>query len=161
MDTDLRLTIELVPSPCWYGNLRKALPKREWDKIRKSVYAEYEYKCGICGTEGRLECHELWAYDDENHVQALRGFIALCPLCHRVKHIGLTGKLADEGIVDYEAVVQHFMKVNECSRNIFEQHKGQAFMQWAQRSECQWETNFGPYQSVFESIHQRRRKLSE
>lgn len=147
MATGLKLTIELVPASSWYVNLRKVLPKKEWDKIRKSVYAEYGHKCGICNAEGRLECHELWEYDDNSHVQTLRGFIALCPMCHRVKHLGLTGIQAAEGIIDYEEVVQHFLKVNECSRDTFEQHRKQAFEQWRQRSQYQWELNLGAYQN--------------
>jgi hypothetical protein len=128
--------------------MRKVVPKAEWDKIRKSAYAEQNDRCGICGAEGRLECHELWEYDDEKHIQTLRGFIALCSLCHRVKHIGLAGIHASKGILDYEQVVDHFLKVNECSRDVFEQHKKQAFEQWRVRSQYQWEVNLGAYESL-------------
>ncbi|ABY33893.1 MAG TPA: HNH endonuclease [Chloroflexus aurantiacus] len=147
---NLRLVIELVPSTSWYANMRKVLPRKVWDNIRKSVYAEYGHRCGICGATGRLECHERWEYDDEKHIQTLRGFIALCPLCHRVKHIGLAGIHAAKGIVDYEKVAQHFMNVNRCDRDTFEQHKKQAFAQWRQRSRYQWQIDFGPYQSIVE-----------
>lgn len=160
MAMNLQLTIELVPATSWYANLRKILPTKEWDKIRKSVYAEYGHKCGICGAAGRLECHELWEYDDENHVQTLRGFIALCPLCHRVKHIGLTEIHAAEGLIDYEEVVQHFMKVNECDRGTFEQHRKQAFEQWKQRSQHQWKIDLGPYQSIVEETGYPKNSLS-
>ena len=148
MTSRLRLTIELVPATSWYNNMRKVIPKAEWDNIRKSVYAEQNNRCGICGAEGRLECHELWEYDDEKHIQTLRGFIALCSLCHRVKHIGLAGIHASKGILDYEQVVDHFLKVNECSRDVFEQHKKQAFEQWRVRSQYQWEVNLGAYESL-------------
>jgi hypothetical protein len=153
--SELRLTIELVPAPLWYTNLRKLLPRKEWDKIRKSVYEAYGHKCGICGAEGKLECHEIWEYDDENHIQILKGFIALCPLCHRVKHFGRTSVLAAQGEItdeEYEEVVQHFMKVNRCDREAFKQHVREALEQWKQRSEHRWEVNFGPYQSLVEEI---------
>jgi hypothetical protein len=148
MEKSLRLTIELVPKTSWYNNMRKVIPQKAWDKLRKSVYAEYGHRCGICGAEGRLECHEIWEYDDQNHTQTLRGFIALCPLCHRVKHIGLAGILALKGELDCEQVVLHFMKVNECSRDVFEQHKKQAFEQWRLRSQYQWVVNLGQYESL-------------
>jgi len=113
----LKLTIELVPSTSWYDNLRKYTSKEDWDKIRKRTYAEYGNRCGICEAEGRLNCHEIWEYDDKKHIQRLVGFIALCDMCHHVKHIGLAGILASEGKLDYEKVVEHFMKVNNCDRD--------------------------------------------
>jgi hypothetical protein len=67
-----------------------------------------------------------------------------------VKHIGLAGIHAAKGIVDYEKVAQHFMNVNRCDRDTFEQHKKQAFAQWRQRSRYQWQIDFGPYQSIVE-----------
>lgn len=145
----LKLIIELVPSTSWYDNLRKVIPKVEWDKLRKQVYAKYGHKCGICGTDsGRLNCHEIWEYDDHNHEQRLIGFIALCDLCHHVKHIGLAGILASEGKLDYDKVVQHFTKVNGCDRRTFEEHKEQAFAQWRERSGYEWKVDLGAYKDL-------------
>ncbi len=148
---ELKLTIELVPQTSWYDNMRKVIPKTQWDKLRKRVYAEYGHKCGICGaTEGRLNCHEIWKYDDTNHEQKLKGFIALCDLCHHVKHIGLAGILSQEGKLDLEKVVEHFMKVNGCDRKTFEEHRRKAFEQWRERSRHSWRVNLGEYESVVE-----------
>lgn len=145
----LRLTIELVPSTSWYNNLRKVIPKSEWDKLRKRVYAKYGHRCGICGTDSsRLNCHEIWEYDDHTHVQRLVGFIALCDLCHHVKHIGLAGVLASQGKLDYEKVVEHFMKVNGCDRKTFEEHERQAFAQWEERSRYEWKVDLGEYEDI-------------
>ena len=69
---ELKLKIELVPHTSWYKNLRKMLPKSEWDKIRKGTYAEYGHKCGICGANGRLNCHEIWKYDDKKQSKPYR-----------------------------------------------------------------------------------------
>jgi hypothetical protein len=144
----MRLTIELVPKTSWYSNMRSAMPQSAWDKLRKSIYDQYDQRCGVCGAEGRLECHETWEYDDKKHVQTLRGFIALCTLCHRVKHIGLAGIHALEGKLDYEQVIAHFMRVNECNRKAFEQHKKKAFQQWRLRSQYPWQVNLGVYDSL-------------
>ena len=90
-----KLTIELVPATSWYANLRKLIPKADWDKLRRQVYARYGHRCGVCGASNtRLNCHEIWKYEQRKRIQRLLGFIALCDLCHHVKHIGLAGILA-------------------------------------------------------------------
>lgn len=142
----LRLSIELVPQTCWYSNMRKVLSRAEWDKLRKQIYAQYEHQCAICGAKGTLHCHEIWLYDDEAHRQTLQGFIALCEWCHHVKHIGLAGILANEGKLDYEQVVAHFLEVNQCNRERFESHRAEAFQQWRGRSRHQWKTDLGIWQ---------------
>lgn len=142
----LKLRIELVPSTTWYNNLRKEIPKERWDVLRREVYAKYGHKCGICSSSGRMNCHELWAFDERRHVQTLTGFISLCDWCHHVKHIGLAGILASRGELDYDKVVEHFMKVNACSRSAFERHKDEAFDLWDERSRHRWKVvvgNFG------------------
>jgi hypothetical protein len=145
---ELKLCIELVPVPLWHLNPRRAMGRTAWDKLRKEVYAQYGYKCGICEAQGRLNCHEIWQYDDEAHIQTLIGFIALCEWCHHIKHIGLAGGLAQEGKLDYERLIQHFLDVNQCTREEFELHKKQAFDQWSERSDHAWEVNWGAYASV-------------
>lgn len=144
---ELELTIELVPSNSWYDNLRIVLPPSKWDQIRKRTYAEYGNRCGICGAEERLNCHEIWEYDDRRHIQKLIGFIALCDMCHHVKHIGLAGILAKEGKLDYGAVIDHFMKVNNCDKKTFEKHIERAFSQWRERSKYDWQADLGEYRN--------------
>lgn len=141
----MKLTIELVPSTCWYNNLRKYMSKAEWDRLRRSVYAEYGHRCAVCGASGMMICHEIWRYDDENHIQALMGFTALCSMCDHVKHIGFAGILAKQGKLDFNKVVEHFMKVNECDKAAFEAHYQDAFAQWRARSQYQWTTDLGEY----------------
>src|SRR5438132_594011 len=110
----LKLTIDLVPRTSWYQNLRTAVGRPEWDRIRRQAYADYGHRCGVCGAAGMLNCHELWAYDDTSHVQRSAGFIALCTLCHHVKHIGHAGILASQGKLDFNTIIAHFMHVNAC-----------------------------------------------
>lgn len=141
----LRLQTELVPEPCWYSNMRKAMALAAWDKLRKQVYAQYGYRCGICGASARLHCHEIWQYDDKEHIQTLQGFIALCEWCHHVKHLGLADILAREGRLDYDRVIAHFLTVNQCGWEDFELHRRQAFNQWRERNNYQWRTDLGKY----------------
>ena len=147
MTKALKLTAELVPQTSWYNNMRSAFPAVTWDRIRKNVYAQHQYRCGICDAEGRLSCHEIWEYEDASYRQALRGFIALCDWCHHVKHLGLAGILASEGRLDYERVVRHFMQVNGCDRAVFDKHHREAMAQWVERSRHPWQVDLGEYQS--------------
>lgn len=149
------LTIELVPQPCWYSNMRKAVTRSSWGALRRQVYAQYHHRCGICQAKGQLQCHEIWRYDDEQHLQTLQGFIALCEWCHHVKHLGLSGILAEEGKLDYGRVVQHFLTVNRCSLEDFERHRQQAFAQWRVRNAYEWRTDLGLYAYLVSDAEQQ------
>ncbi len=87
---ELRLTVDsMFPKSLSNQGLSKVLPKSRWDKIRIPIYFDYDHKCAICEGEpilGKLHCHEVWSYDERTRTQKLDEFIALCDLCHRVKH---------------------------------------------------------------------------
>ncbi len=133
----LKLDIELIPSTAWFNNLRNIAGQAKWDKIRKKCYKEAGYRCEICGGKGRkwpVECHERWEFVD-NKINLL-GFIALCPPCHEVKHIGFAstrGRL--------EVARSHFMKVNNISLEDANHHIEEAFKLHAERSQQEWEMN--------------------
>lgn len=87
----MKLPIELVPTSCWYSNVRSKVTAATWTRIRHNVADGAGHRCQICdraGTGHPVECHEIWGYDDATHVQRLEGLIALCPDCHLVKHFG-------------------------------------------------------------------------
>lgn len=140
--TDLRLTIELVPATAWGQNLRRALPRAAWERLRARVLAASGHRCAICGAGGRLHCHEVWNYDDERHIQRLVGCLALCRLCHAVKHLGHSELLASRGQLDEEWLIAHFMRVNACDRATFAAHRAAAYDQWAERSRHDWTLEF-------------------
>jgi len=147
----LKLTIDLVPETSWYDNLRSKMSNKDWDKLRRSIYAAYDYKCGICGKDNtQLHCHEIWEYDDKKHIQTLKGFIALCVMCHHVKHIGLAGILAGQGQLDFEDVIKHFMKVNNCDEQTFHEHYDDAFEIWNKRSAVKWKIDLKQYESLIQ-----------
>jgi len=144
----MKLFIELVPSTCWYINLRKELTQTEWDKIRKEVYARAGYQCEICGAKGRLSCHEIWEYNDKTNTQKLKGFQALCDNCHNIKHMGFVNVQISEGKWPEsrrEELAQHFMQVNNVTRDEFENHVTTAFEEWGQRSQKEWTTDLGNF----------------
>lgn len=151
----MKLEIDLVPATSWYKNLRDLLPRSVWDRTRVKAYADSGYRCAICGAKAKLNCHEIWEYDDEKHIQKLKGFIALCHLCHDVKHFGRTQIVAQQRR-DYEYIEQvilHFAKVNNCNRDEFTKHQKKAFEQWREWSLQEWQIDFGAYAS---SLARRR-----
>ena len=131
-----KLNFQLVPDGCWYTNLRSALPREVWDRLRRAAYRRAGGKCSICGAEGRLEAHEVWNYDDEKHIQSLADIIAVCPACHEVIHIGRTSLLGREA----EAQA-HFMKVNGATQSEYHAALGEANRIHAERSRHEWLTD--------------------
>jgi hypothetical protein len=69
-------------------------------------------------------------------------------MCHSVKHIGRAGHLARAGVLDYEALVKHFMAVNDCDEATFEEHRTQALDVWRRRSTHPWTVDLGPYAAI-------------
>ena len=103
-----------------------------------------------CAAAGRLNCHEAWSYDEERRIQKLMGFHAVCNMCHHVTHFGLAQILARQGHLDLEAVVKHFLKVNDVERERFEAHKTEAFRLWRERSNHEWQIDLGEWASLVE-----------
>ena len=77
------------------------------------------------------------------HIQKLVWFTLLCKMCHHVKHIGLAGILADEVKLDYDSLIEHFCRVNGCTKKEFEQYRDKAFEVWENRSGHDWKQDFG------------------
>lgn len=152
--TSYRLEIELVPQTAWYCNLRKVVTQKQWDVLRRQCYRAWGCRCGVCGAGGRLSCHEQGHCNDEIYLQTLKGFIALCDLCHHCKHIGYAGILARQGQLDFAQVVAHFCRVNACTEDEFEHTSDQAFAQFYRRSRHPWETDLGRF-SPFVTTPQR------
>lgn len=135
----MKLSIELVPKSSWYNNVRSQVSKEKWDYLRRETYKESNYQCEICGGKGDkwpVECHEIWHYDDDNCIQKLNGLIALCPDCHRVKHIGfakIQGKLGQ--------AIKQLNKVNNMTDTQAKNYISQVFEVWRERSKHSWEVD--------------------
>lgn len=135
-----KLAVELIPSTCHFSNVRTTVTAAEWDKIRFISYAAANNKCEICGSHGKLqgykhfvECHEIWNYDDINHVQTLVGLISLCPICHQVKHIGRSIAIGKIGVCK-----QQLAKVNKWTPKEIDDHIVSSFELHKERSKHQW-----------------------
>jgi hypothetical protein len=144
----LELTIDLVPESSWGQNLRLLLGRTRWDKLRKQILGEQGNVCAVCGAAEKLQCHEVWEFNDETGVQLLRGFQATCNLCHFASHFGLAQRLADQGHLNLDNVIEHFLKVNGVTMEQFRRHKTDAFALWRKRSEREWTLDFGQWASL-------------
>lgn len=145
MTSKPKLTIELVPSSCFYSNVRTVLPKKEWDRLRKESYKKANYKCEICkgsglnqGYKHALECHEIWEYrsDGKTNIQHLKGLISLCPRCHQAKHIGRTIAIGKK-----TTIFKHIAKINKWTTKMVENYVGACFQEHKLRSKIKWKLN--------------------
>jgi len=130
------LTVELVPSTCWFSNVRENVSRKTWDFLRKSTYKKANHKCEICGGRGDkwpVECHEIWDYDDTNQIQKLSNLTALCPDCHRVKHIGLA-EIQGLG----EQAEAHLAKINNWNTEQKDDYLETVWDIWGKRSSHHW-----------------------
>jgi hypothetical protein len=147
---DLKLCIELVPKTCWKKNLRTQMKRSRWDKLRKKVHADQGNACCVCGAGGKFFCHEIWDYDDEQHVQKLRGFLAICTLCNAVIHFGVALEIAGASGLSPDSVIEHFMRVNGVERDVFVAHAAEAYAVWQRRSSHEWQIDFGEWAALVE-----------
>ncbi|HEX8137985.1 MAG TPA: HNH endonuclease [Pyrinomonadaceae bacterium] len=130
------LTIELVPRSSWYRNVRSNVSAGEWERLKRVTFRRARYACEVCGGRGRkwpVECHEVFAYDDERRVQKLVRLLALCPACHEVKHIGLAHVRGNQA-----RAVAHLARVNGWSLSDASFYVEGCFELWHRRSCHQW-----------------------
>lgn len=138
--TEPKLNIELVPSSTWGTNLRSVLRISRWHTLRRWCYERAGHVCEICGGSGleqgrghAVECHERWQYDDVRGMQKLVGVIALCPACHRCKHVGRAIAVGAG-----KPTLRHLARVNGWSPEETEAHVAAAFAIQQFRSLHDW-----------------------
>lgn len=136
----IKLSVELIPSTCHFSNVRTTVSSKQWDKIRYLSYEKSNNKCEICGDTGKnqgykhnVECHEIWSYDDNKHVQKLIGLISLCPLCHQVKHIGRASAIGKQGVC-----FAQLERVNGWHHKQVVEHVAECFEVYKERSKHSW-----------------------
>ncbi|OLT19601.1 DNA primase [Pseudonocardia sp. CNS-139] len=137
------LFVDLVPTTCWFTNVRTCVSPRDWDRLRRMILGRAGHRCEICGaTEDRtvqrwLEAHERWHYQATGElggVQALRRLICLCSPCHLVTHFGhanVTGRT--------EEAFAHLRAVTGMTQQQAVEHVFAAERLWLQRSEKTWD----------------------
>jgi len=146
------LSIGLVPQSTWYDNVRSRVTQKTWKDIR---YTFVKGQCQYCGyAKGKLFCHEVWRYNvmkggrKREYVQELTGFEAVCFLCHSVHHFGLAQVMAREGRLDMSELIEHYCRVNGCTKEDFELDKKEAFELWEERSKHDWSVDISYLDSL-------------
>lgn len=115
------------------------MQRKEWDKVRKTAYAHYGYRCAICGQDNiTLYGHEDWKYDYDKSIQQLNSILALCNMCHMCNHLGFAGIQAEKGRLNYSELIEHWCRINSATEQDFKEHQEVAFQLWSLRSEFEW-----------------------
>jgi Domain of unknown function (DUF5710) len=133
------LFVDLVPSSCWFTNVRSCVSQRDWERLRRMITNRAGRRCEIChrgeDRESRrwLEAHERWAYDDKTKVQTLRRLICLCTDCHTATHFGLASLNGKDG-----EAFRHLCAVTGLPAKEVEGQIHAAFELWAGRSIIEW-----------------------
>lgn len=133
------LYVDLVPSSCWFTNVRYCVEQSDWDKIRKKVYSRINYTCECCfrnciKEKIPIEAHERWEYDYSNQIQKLVRLIGLCKPCHLVTHIGFARISGKE-----EEALEHLKKVRGFNLEELREHVDIAYAMWLERNQYSWE----------------------
>jgi len=141
------LFVDLVPSSCWFTNVRSCVARADWDRLRRMVLGRAAQRCEACDRgpnreSGRwLELHERWAYSDcdpgrGSPVQVLRRLICLCTDCHRVTHLGRVIKVDGEAAA--QVAFDHLRAVTGMGDDQANAHVAAAFERWQRRSRIAW-----------------------
>ena len=137
-----KLAIELVPFTMHGCNVRSRITADQWKKVCSVVHkkARNDHRCTICNSSGKsqgftwpVECHELWLFDEVTHTQKLMGMQSICPMCHKVKHLGLATRHGYG-----EAAMAHLAKVNKIDAAHAERLVAHAKSVVKQRSSHEW-----------------------
>lgn len=132
------LFVDLIPSSCWFTNVRYCIHPSDWDRVRKFIYERVNYICECCGVNTKLhniqlDAHERWLYDDVTHTQKLIRIVALCADCHQTTHIGLAGIRGKK-----EEATEHLQKVRNFTEEECKEHINNAFKIWRDRCNFEW-----------------------
>ncbi len=133
------LFVDLVPTSCWFTNVRWCVDSKDWERLRRMVNNRARHRCEVCGrgkdpgTRRWLEAHERWAYDNATHVQSLRRIILLCTDCHQTTHFGFAQVSGNES-----HALAHLMRITGMTANQAQQHIDDAFRLWNRRSNRNW-----------------------
>lgn len=134
------LFVDLVPSSCWFTNLRSCVTPRDWERLRRMITSRAGQQCEACAAAADrdarrwLEAHERWTYDRATCTQTLRRLICLCTDCHHVTHYGYASQVL--GLEPH--VFAHLVKVTTMTPAQAREHIDAAFTLWRRRSAMTW-----------------------
>ncbi|MED3972280.1 hypothetical protein COM86_12590 [Priestia megaterium] len=124
--SNFKLKVDWKPAPFRGHSVKRNISQSLWSKIRKQILEERECKCRICGYEPDeanlryLEMHEIERYDEDNLICTLEGIDLICKRCHAFHHLGFTFSRTTKE--QFDELIQHFIKVNDCTEEDFRNH---------------------------------------
>ncbi|WP_199730246.1 DUF5710 domain-containing protein [Amycolatopsis panacis] len=133
------LFVDLVPSSCWFTNVRYCVSVQDWERLRRMLLRRARYQCEACERgEDRdakrwLEAHERWSFDASTLTQKLVRLICLCTDCHQTTHYGLAQVRGRDA-----AAFAHLRAVTGMSEQAAQDHVRDAFEVWQRRSQASW-----------------------
>lgn len=135
---------DMVPSSCWFTNVRSHVATADWDRLRKMVYRRAGNRCEACGAgknhDARrwLEAHERWRYVHQprsgRYIQRLTRLVCLCTSCHQATHFGHAQLMGYE-----QDALAHLCHVNDWTPQQAWERVDAAFSVWDRRSARVWE----------------------
>jgi len=150
----LVLSVRPIPRPLWGLNLRAALGKYRWSKLRRGIVAERGLACQTCGKKNdeaqKINAHEVWSYDTTTTpaVARLDRITLDCWHCHACEHFPRTILLVREGVLRHDAIsdtTEHWCRVNGATPLAFDKHLREAMAEWKRLSAFEWTANYGIY----------------
>lgn len=132
------LFVDLIPSSCWFTNVRYCVDSEDWKCIRKKVYSRINYVCECCKKNCiveklQIEAHERWSYDYSTLTQKLVRIIGLCKPCHLVTHYGFARISGKE-----QETFEHLKKVRGFELDELKKHIDTAYDIWMKRNQYEW-----------------------
>lgn len=124
--------VDLIPETSWCASLANMLAPKSWEKLRNRALERAE-GCEDCGTRERLECHEMWRYDEETGVQRLEALRSVCCECHETYHLGLASVRGR-----YSAAFARLMLINRIEKYEASEFEAEIFDKFIRRSEIEW-----------------------
>jgi len=150
------LPIEMIPQPLHGKSLSRLLKRKLWDVLGRSVRARAEGRCEICGQEStRLDCHEIWSYDDERRGARLVGLKAVCSPCHLSTHMGRATSIGRQ-----HQAIDHLMEVNDWTWDEARPYLAHAMQEYVMRSKNAWVLDVSDLPTIVQSLEAEERIAS-
>lgn len=146
----------MIPQPLHGKSLSRLLKRKLWDVLGRSVRARAEGRCEICGQEStRLDCHEVWSYDDERRVARLVGLKAVCSPCHLSTHMGRATSIGRQ-----DQAIDHLMEVNDWTWDEARPYVAHAMQEYVMRSKNAWVLDVSDLPTIVQSLEAEERIAS-
>lgn len=124
--------VDLIPETSWCSSLANMLATRSWRLVR-DVVIDRAGGCEDCGHREKLECHEIWSYDEDSGVQKLEGLRSVCSECHETYHLGYAS-VRDR----YDVAFRRLVTINRILKHEEAEFEEEIFSKFLRRSELEW-----------------------